>query len=137
MNRTDLEALAYLRMSEARILLAAGQPSGAYYLAGYAVECALKACVAKRTQLHEFPDRKRVNDSYTHNLQTLLIVAELEEPWRDRCRASSAFSTNWKIVRAWSEDRRYVITEAEDARVLLEAITDPSNGVLPWLSKLW
>ena len=137
MNRTDLEALAYLRVAEADVLLAADQPSGAYYLAGYAVECALKACIAVKTELHDFPDRKRVNESHTHNLQNLLVLAELEEQWRDRCRSHPDFDTNWKIVRTWSESRRYLTTEAEDARLLLAAIKDPSNGVLPWLAKHW
>jgi HEPN domain-containing protein len=31
------------------VLLEAGLYAGAYYLAGYAVECALKACIAKKT----------------------------------------------------------------------------------------
>src|SRR5919106_3680906 len=44
----------------------AGEPSGAYYLAGYAVECGLKACIAKQVRRHEFPDRTTVNQSHTH-----------------------------------------------------------------------
>ena len=47
MNRTDLQQPALTRLAEAKALLAAGFPAGAYYLAGYAVECALKACIAK------------------------------------------------------------------------------------------
>jgi hypothetical protein len=45
---------------------------GAYYLAGYAVECALKACIAKETKRYEFPDKKRVDSSYSHNLDLLV-----------------------------------------------------------------
>jgi hypothetical protein len=63
MNRTDFQQLAELRLREAEALLAAGLPDGAYHLAGYSVECALKACIAKRTQLHDFPEKKLVNDS--------------------------------------------------------------------------
>jgi len=43
MNRVDLQQLAELRLKESKALFAAGFPEGAYYLAGYAVECALKA----------------------------------------------------------------------------------------------
>ena len=43
----DLQDLAELRIKEARILLDAGSYPGAFYLAGYSVECALKACIAK------------------------------------------------------------------------------------------
>ena len=78
MNRTDFQEIAELRLRESRALLDAGFPGGAYYLAGYAVECALKACIAKRTQEHDFPDKKLVNDSHTHNLKELLRLAELK-----------------------------------------------------------
>jgi HEPN domain-containing protein len=49
MNRADLQQLAELRITEAKVLLDNGFYAGAYYLAGYAVECALKACIAKLT----------------------------------------------------------------------------------------
>jgi len=47
LNKTDLELLADLRLAEAAALLgmAPPMPDAAYYLAGYAVECALKACI--------------------------------------------------------------------------------------------
>lgn len=59
MNKTDLEQLADLRLAEAAALLGATppMPDGAYYLAGYAIECALKACIAKLTAQHDFPDK--------------------------------------------------------------------------------
>ena len=57
MNRIDFQEIAELRLRESKALLAAGFPDGAYYLAGYAVECALKACIAKRSQEHDFPEK--------------------------------------------------------------------------------
>jgi HEPN domain-containing protein len=53
MNRNYFRQLAELRLKEAKALLAAELPDGTYYLAGYAVECALKACIAKMTQQHD------------------------------------------------------------------------------------
>lgn len=50
MNRAELRNLAKLRLAEAQTLLAAARWSGAYYLSGYSVECALKACIAKNTR---------------------------------------------------------------------------------------
>lgn len=50
MFRKDFQDLAMVRVREAEMLLAAGLFDGAYYLAGLAVECALKACIAKATQ---------------------------------------------------------------------------------------
>ena len=45
MNRSELQRLSNERIEDAQALLAASRWAGAYYLAGYAVECALKACV--------------------------------------------------------------------------------------------
>jgi hypothetical protein len=55
-------------MKEARLLLKANCPEGAYYLAGYADECALKACIAKRTERFELPDLKAAQESWGHDL---------------------------------------------------------------------
>ena len=57
MNLGDLQALSAVRLNEAKALLKADFPSGAWYLAGYAVECGLKACIAKQVQRYDFPDR--------------------------------------------------------------------------------
>jgi HEPN domain-containing protein len=57
-NRKGLQDLSKLRLNEAEALLRSNHPDGAYYLAGYAVECALKACISKRTQRYDFPDRQ-------------------------------------------------------------------------------
>jgi hypothetical protein len=73
MNRIDLQALAEERALDAQALLNASRWSGAYYLAGYAIECGLKACIAKLTELHDFPDKDFVNKSYTHKIDVLMI----------------------------------------------------------------
>jgi hypothetical protein len=66
--RRDFKALADLRAEEAGILLAERKTQGAYYLAGYAVECALKACIAKKTKRFEFPPKKAyVEKAYSHS----------------------------------------------------------------------
>jgi HEPN domain-containing protein len=54
MNRTDLQILAEDRLKDAEVLLAKGRFAAAYYLAGYAVECGLKACIAKLTKAEDF-----------------------------------------------------------------------------------
>jgi len=48
MNRIDFQEIAELRLRESKALLAAGIPEGAYYLAGYAVECALSTTVVTK-----------------------------------------------------------------------------------------
>jgi hypothetical protein len=41
-NRVDFQDLARIRLREAKALFDAGEFHGAYYLAGYSIECALK-----------------------------------------------------------------------------------------------
>jgi HEPN domain-containing protein len=77
-TRKELQKLAGLRLREAEVLLENGCPDGAYYLAGYAVECALKACIARKTVRHEFPDLSRARES-SHDLAELLRVAGLTD----------------------------------------------------------
>ncbi len=57
MNRADFHKLTEIRMKEAKVLLDRKCYERAYYLAGYAVECALKACIAKRTLAYDFPPK--------------------------------------------------------------------------------
>jgi HEPN domain-containing protein len=76
-KREDFQNLAAIRLKEARVLLKSGCWEGAYYLGGYAAECALKACIAKQTARHDFPDKARTNASYTHDLEELLRLAKL------------------------------------------------------------
>jgi hypothetical protein len=110
---------------------------GAYYLAGYCVECALKACIAKMTQRHDFPDKRKADSSYTHSVEKLLKVAELEEARAEEARRDAAFRDNWDRVQWWSEQSRYSTTSAEAARGLIEAVSDRNHGVLRWLEQYW
>lgn len=138
MNRTDLQTLATLRLREARVLLDNGCFEGAYYLAGYAVECALKACIAKQSKRYDFPDRKFVNDSYSHDLLQLIRVANLATVYDLEVKSNMNFALHWSIVREWSEQARYrsSITQAE-AENIYRAITVRRDGVLVWLKKYW
>jgi len=137
MNRADFQQLAELRLREAETLLAAGLPDGAYYLAGYSVECALKACIAKRTQLHDFPEKKLVNDSHTHNLKELLRLAELKTELDSVLDADPEMRSNLETVQDWSETTRYQRKTAQDAIALLTAIEDQEGGLLPWIRLHW
>ncbi len=137
MNRNDLKLLAVTRLREAKVLLANGEYSGAYYLAGYVVECALKACIAKRTKRHDFPAKKTVNDSWTHDLVQLVGPAGLVISLAAEIKADQVFSRNWANVIRWKEDSRYVINDKREAVDLITAISDRRHGVLRWLKRHW
>jgi len=137
MNRTDFQQIVRLRVQEARALFIAGHYSGAYYLIGYAVECALKSCVAKQVNRHDFPDKKLANEVFTHNLEKLVRVAGLATEFDRDKRANRALELNWAIVKDWSEVARYEVGITEpQARDLLSACTG-RNGVLPWVRRRW
>lgn len=137
MNRSELQQLAELRLSEAQVLLDAGRFAGAYYLAGYAIECALKACIAKRTREFDFPEKQTVNRSHTHDLFQLLDVANMDEELAVAVAKNARLGSNWEVVSAWSEASRYKINVDETlARLMLDAVGSEPNGVLAWLRPL-
>ena len=108
MNRSSFQELAELRVKEAEVLLNQKFFDGAYYLLGYAVECAFKACIAKKTQQFDFPpDRKTVEAIYQHLPANLLKVSGLVNEHKLEIEANEAFANNWKVVQNWSEQFRY------------------------------
>jgi HEPN domain-containing protein len=113
MNRFDLQKMAEERVADTAALLDAGRFQAAYYLCGYAVECALKACIAKQIREFDFPDRKLVNDSYVHNVEKLLKISGIERLLEEEVGRNGIFAKNWGIVKDWSEASRYnaAITE--------------------------
>jgi HEPN domain-containing protein len=137
MTRKDLQQLAVLRLKEASHLLSNGCPDGAYYLAGYAVECAIKACIAKRTERYEFPDKPRTEASWKHDLNDLVKTARLDAILRTAEAAQPVLNANWTIVRQWSERSRYERRSTAQARELLDAIRDRRYGALVWLKNHW
>jgi HEPN domain-containing protein len=137
MNREDLKRLSLIRLGEAQILLAASAYSGAYYLAGYAVECALKACIAKQVQRFEFPDRERVQKSYSHRLSELATLAGLGDDLKLAMRSNAKLASSWALTSSWSEQSRYEVHTERDAVALVTAVGKRGNGVLPWIRQRW
>ncbi len=137
MNRQQLQQLSELRLREAQALLRAGLPDGAYYLAGYAVECALKACIAKQTQEHDFPDKKLVTESHTHSLIELMRVAKLASDLKLAMETDANLADDWTILKNWSETSRYSRWESWKAQSLLDAVENDSGGILPWIRLHW
>ncbi len=138
MNRIDLQSIAETRIKEAKFLLDNSFFSGSFYLMGYSIECSLKACIAKQTKEHDFPDLSMVKESYTHNLVKLLRLSNLETEFESTAKEFPILGINWSIIKEWSENSRYtVIIEEKKARELYNAITEPEYGVMTWLKKYW
>lgn len=138
MNREELKLLADARVADAEVLLQAGRWPAAYYLLGYAVECALKACIAKEFHEHEVPDKQLVLDFYTHNLAKLLGLSGVNDACEARMKRDHGFKINWHAVRMWSERSRYYTSVSERrAKDLYDAVCNPQSGVLSWLKTMW
>lgn len=137
MNRPELQQLAEDRIRDAEALLGAQRWAGAYYLAGYAVECGLKSCVLVRvSQAAEiiFEDKKFSERCWTHNLRELVKLAGLKAALDV---ANAGLAQNWEVVKDWSELSRYVLKTEPQARKLFDAITDGASGVFPWIKAHW
>jgi HEPN domain-containing protein len=137
-NRNILQRISELRRSDAKALLAAGHYHGAYYLCGYAVECALKACVAKQVQRYDFPDKKLATEAFTHDLEKLMNLSGLGPELKAEMQTNKVLELNWAVVKDWSEAARYVIGISErQARDFYSACIDRKNGVLYWVRRRW
>ena len=134
-DRATFQQLAELRLAEAKLLLENGLPSGAYYLAGYAVECALKAVIAAGFRANEIPDKSRVNSVYTHNLKDLLSLAGLKSPLEEEMSQSPDLRESWATISKWSEHARYETCSPDAAATMLEAVGAADKGLLQWLQK--
>jgi hypothetical protein len=133
-TRAEFQAVAELRARDAEILLNAQRWDGAYYVAGYAVECGLKACIAKMFKQDDIPEPDFVRKIYTHDLEMLLERANI----RQHIPLNSPLDVNWGIVFEWSESSRYRsdITQT-DAVAMCNAVNAHVAGILPWLKNYW
>jgi HEPN domain-containing protein len=136
-NRSDFQQLADLHLAHAKAFLNAQLYSGAYYMCGYAVECALKACIARRTNQYDFPDKRFATSAWTHDLAELVGVSGLKPNFDAAKQADDLLRANWQAVDAWRETSRYEMRPQHEAEALLAAISDPDHGVLSCIRRLW
>jgi hypothetical protein len=138
MNRTEFQEIAQVRIGEAEVLLAQQKYDGAYYLAGYAVECGLKACIAKLTNQYDFAPRpKFIHDHYSHEIEKLVKTAGLTAQRDADAATDPDLQANWGVVKDWTEETRYERKTQAQAQKLIAAITDAAHGVLPWIKQRW
>ena len=143
MNRLEFQALSNERLEEADILLASGKPSGAYYMAGYSVEMALKSCILLHIEKTGiiFEDRKYASECFTHDFNTLLDKANLKTEYNILRNSQDPdevqLAANWLVVTKWNESSRYQTHLQSEAKAMIDAISHHETGVLTWLKKYW
>lgn len=128
-----------MRIDDAKTLLDQGKWAAAFYLAGYAVECGLKACIiASLKKSDDWPEKQFSVRCYNHNLNELLELAGLKEVREGEAQANIVFAGFWGVAMDWNESSRYDHTTAESAaNKLYQAVADPVHGVLQWIRKHW
>jgi hypothetical protein len=151
MNRADLQKLAIERILDARVLLDGKRWPFAYYVTGYAIECALKSCLLAR-MIHTawiFEERWDAKVCLTHDFGKLIDLGALRIELNDQLAASAAaaaaaggptgglFVRHWGTVTQWAPSSRYMAKSQKDAQDIFEAVTHNSSGVLPWIQKYW
>lgn len=138
LNRETLQLLADSRVEEAKVLLQNKHWTGAYYLTGLGVECALKSSLARAVQRHDFPDKSFINRAYTHNLEELAkLDSELWIRLNDEITTDVALRDNWRTVRQWDDEKRYAVVDEAEAVSLYSATTEGVSGMLEWIRRRW
>jgi len=138
LNRDTLRALAGSRLEESRVLLENKLWTGSYYLAGLAVECALKSCLAGAVKEFDFPDKEFVNAMYVHKLERLFqLNGALWAGLQADMKNDAKLGGNWSTVKDWDDGKRYDIVEESEARALYEASTEAGCGVMEWIRGRW
>ncbi|MGD0896912.1 MAG: hypothetical protein ABR915_03690 [Thermoguttaceae bacterium] len=150
MNQAQLREMAEERILDAAALIAGHRWNGAYYVAGYAVECALKSCLLAR-MVHTawvFEEKWKSEDCRTHDFGQLVRLAGLKDELDAQLAASAAaaaaggppggtFAAHWGTVTQWKVSDRYESKTELEARSLYEAITNDPEGVLRWIRNYW
>lgn len=130
-NKAEWRELATTRLRDAEVLFANERYAAAYYLAGYAVECALKARIASFMREGDFPPkpeevRKRF---YTHNLADLGRAAELQA-----ILEAGSIEADWAIATKWNEESRY---ESRDRERAAKEMLVSARGVVECIKQYW
>jgi HEPN domain-containing protein len=138
MTRRDFQQLALIRLKEAKVLFDNKCYSGSFYLSGYTVECALKACIAKKTKRFEFPEREFVNQIHTHKLNQLISLLGLKRDLDNEINNNVVFASYWGYLKDWDVKVRYDRNvKRQQALDAINAISDNQNGILKWLKNFW
>ncbi|MBY0231054.1 MAG: HEPN domain-containing protein [Gemmataceae bacterium] len=137
-TRAEFQQLAEERLVEAKALLNLSRWDGAYYLAGYAVELALKACIIKGLMATDaFPDKEFSRNCYTHAIDKLVGLARLADELKVATSADAVFQANWNLARDWTEEKRYHRMTQAETEALYTAIADAAHGVFQWIKARW
>lgn len=151
-TRNEFRQSAEMRIKESKILFRNKQFEGAFYLAGYAIEFALKAAVCRNLDIDDFfnenPSTKLkgglTREFKTHDISTLIILAGLIKKLDGHKAIDPDFMVNWSYIEQmnWTEQCRYdcpnpIKYNQTDVKAFIDAIDNRKGGFLRWISKFW
>ncbi len=143
MNRAELQTMARERLLDADALIAGQRWSFAYYVAGYAVECALKSCVLARMidTGWIFQEKAKIADCLTHDFDELIHIAGMRDLLNAKLAESTAgsrtFIKYWEAARLWKVADRYTSKTEAEAITLRDAIAVEPDGMMTWIRNYW
>ncbi len=127
MKASDLKELAHEHLDDARALGDAKRFAGAMYLAGYAVECALKFQISRTLGWDDFPPSAEHRALKSHDLNFLLDYSgkllEVKEEYLD----------DWQIVEKWNPDMRYGARTGFVAEVYSKYVASVEKLLTLWI----
>ena len=101
----DIDKISVARLRDAETLYTADRYDGAYYMAGYSLELALKARICKTLNWAEFPatnkEFERFRSFKVHDLEVLLKLSGYEQ------KIKSTLLPEWSQVNQWQPEIRY------------------------------
>lgn len=142
MDRKKLQRIAKARIKDAKALLGRKRWSGAYYLCGYAIECALKSCLLRYLGesgaiFGEPGYLKKLADCWTHDLVKLVNLAGLDAEFGIARGANAALENFWNVTKDWEETSRYQEKTEAEAKALYEAVNNNPDGAFRWIQSRW
>ena len=100
------------------------------------MECALKACIAKRFRRYDFPDKGYVAAVHSHNLEELLKLAELLDHLDQDVKKRPQLANSWGVIKRWDIDSRYEVSGLS-GKDMANAVNSQADGMLAWIKQRW
>ena len=145
-SQAEFQTLADKRLAEAKTLHSAGHYEAAFYLAGYAVECGLKAAICKTLRIDIFNQSSELHKPFkTHRLDNLIVLAGLSKQLAEDVATDTdlSFAANSFVNapsgvdrwQSWSEEVRYNVAACPSVRC--NDFVNSVDRFLIWLRIHW
>lgn len=137
--RSEWRELAKEHLSDLKALRAAERWSAIYHIAGVAVECGLKAIIARTFKLHCWPEKNLEQKIYQHTAKRLeeQLPNFAKTDLQNEQRRDPEFWIHWQLMLSWDVDTRYKSYSQAEADGIYVAVTQPRHGVARWLRRHW